>query len=143
MRVLFVCLGNICRSPTAEAVAREVAPNWTIDSAGTSDWHVGEAPYGPMREAARKHGLHMDELRGRQLVKADLGRFDLIIAMDEKNRAAIEALAPGTDRPPIRLLTDFSPDDECEIPDPYYTLDFEGCIVLIKKCIAGLVAAYR
>ena len=98
-RVLFVCLGNICRSPAAEGVMRALADragaDLTLDSAGTSDWHIGDAPYGPMQAAAERRGYDLAPLRARQAVAADFDRFDLIVAMDAKNRADLEALRPA------------------------------------------------
>ena len=89
--VLFVCLGNICRSPTAEALFRQkssaVELNISCDSAGTADWHIGSPPYQPMQEAALVRGINMSKLRARQISIHDFTNFDLIIVMDEKNRA--------------------------------------------------------
>jgi protein-tyrosine phosphatase len=142
MRLLFVCLGNICRSPTAEAVARQARPDWTIDSAGTSDWHIGEPPYGPMIAAAKSHGIEMADLRARQFSLADFKKFDLILAMDAKNFATIEALRQDQGGAKLKLLTDFAEGSVNEVPDPYYTRDFQGCITLIEECIKGLSATY-
>ena len=91
-RILFVCLGNICRSPAAEGVFRVRAPHHACDSAGTSDWHVGDPPYAPMQHAARNRGLELSDLRARQFAVSDFDRFDLIIGMDSENIAKIEAL---------------------------------------------------
>ena len=88
-RILFVCLGNICRSPAAEGAVRALLPGAQTDSAGTSDWHVGEPPYGPMQHAAQARGLDISDLRARQFEAADSERFDLIVAMEDKNRRAI------------------------------------------------------
>ena len=139
-RILFVCLGNICRSPSAQAVTRHLAPGWEVDSAGTSDWHVGEPPYGPMQQAARARGIEMGDLRARQFHAGDFGRFDLIVAMDADNLARIEALRPAGSTTPVRLFTGFAgPDAGDHVPDPYYTRDFDGCLDLIEICAKGLI----
>ena len=90
-RVLFVCLGNICRSPTAEGVFRSIAPDLETDSCGTAAWHVGKPPYGPMQVAAGQKGYNLSELRARQIDPSDFDTFDLIVAMDAQNKAEIEA----------------------------------------------------
>lgn len=141
MKVLFVCLGNICRSPAAEAVFREMAEGIVTDSAGTSDWHVGEPPYGPMQAAARARGYGMSDLRARQFTAADFEGFDLIIGMDAKNIANIENLRPKGNTTPVRLFTDYAPERGMdEVPDPYYTRDFDGALDLVEACARGLVA---
>jgi len=141
-RFLFVCLGNICRSPTAEGVFRSLAPQLHIDSAGTSSWHIGDPPYGPMQDAARARGIDISSLRARQFEAADFTRFDLIIAMDVKNLTAIEALRPSGSATPVRLFTDYAPNRDADhVPDPYYTRDFDGTLDLIEICAKGLAAS--
>lgn len=141
-KILFVCLGNICRSPAAEAVFRSLAPRMQTDSAGTSGWHIGEPPYGPMIAAAAARGIDMTDLRARQFTPADFDRFDLILGMDAGNIARINAQRPAQSRTPVRLLTDFSPDPAVrEVPDPYYTRDFDGALDLIDRAARGLWAA--
>lgn len=140
-RILFVCLGNICRSPAAEGVFRARAPQFETDSAGTSGWHIGDPPYGPMQEAARARGLDISDLRARQFTAADFDRFDLIIGMDANNISDIEALRPFGNETPVRLLTDFAPQSGADhVPDPYYTRDFDGALDLIEETVAGLNA---
>ncbi|TMV09752.1 low molecular weight phosphotyrosine protein phosphatase [Ruegeria sediminis] len=140
-RILFVCLGNICRSPAAEGVFRARLPHLAADSAGTSDWHVGQPPYGPMQQAARARGLDLGGLRARQFVAADFTRFDLILGMDASNLADIEALRPPGNETPVRLLTDFAPGSGADhVPDPYYTRDFDGALDLIEAAMDGLGA---
>ncbi|WP_417678984.1 low molecular weight protein-tyrosine-phosphatase [Pseudodonghicola sp.] len=138
-RILFVCLGNICRSPAAEGVARSLLPGHRIDSAGTSDWHVGEPPYGPMQAAARARGIELGDLRARQFEAADFDRFDLILAMDGNNLREIEALRPAGRATPVRLFTDYAPETGADhVPDPYYTRDLDAALDLIEAAAEGL-----
>lgn len=138
-RILFVCLGNICRSPAAEGVLRAMMPEVDTDSAGTSDWHVGDAPYAPMQHAAAARHVDMSDLRARQFTVSDFDRFDLIVAMDGKNLTDIERLRPRDNTTPVRLLTDFAPDSGMDhVPDPYYTRDFDGALDLIVAAATGL-----
>ena len=139
-RVLFVCLGNICRSPTAEAVFRDMRPDLTCDSAGTGGWHIGKPPYAPMQEAARAHGIDMSDLRARQFITGDFDRFDLIIGMDPQNIADIERLRPSGNATPVRLLAPYAGGGHDTVPDPYYTRDFDGALHLVQAAIAGLAA---
>jgi len=140
-RLLFVCLGNICRSPAAEGVVRSLAPGMHIDSAGTGDWHVGDPPFGPMQDAARARGHDLSELRARQFTAADFDRFDLIVAMDAANLREIEAQRPAGNTTPVRLLTDYAPEAGADhVPDPYFTRDFDGALDLIETCARGLLA---
>lgn len=141
-RILFVCLGNICRSPAAEGVARALLPGLEIDSAGTSDWHVGEPPYGAMQAAARSRGIDLGGLRARQFQPGDFHRFDLILAMDSDNRDEIEGLRPKGSDTPVRLFTDYAPETGADhVPDPYYTRDFDGALDLIEAAARGLKKA--
>ncbi|MDA7966656.1 low molecular weight protein-tyrosine-phosphatase [Ruegeria sp.] len=143
-RILFVCLGNICRSPAAEGAFRARAQHHETDSAGTSDWHIGAPPYGPMQEAAQARGLDLSDLRARQFRAEDFDRFDLIIGMDANNIADIEVLRPMGSETPVRVLTDFAPDTGADhVPDPYYTRDFDGALDLIETAVAGLEAHLR
>lgn len=136
VRLLFICLGNICRSPTAEAVARAKGHN--CDSAGTADWHRGKAPYGRMQAAARARGYDMSTLRARPLTPADFVAFDQLIVMDAENAADVETRRPAGDETPITRLTDYIDTGEDHVPDPYYTRDFEGALDLIERCVARL-----
>jgi len=141
MRVLTVCLGNICRSPAAEVALRALAgPHVTVDSAGTSGWHDGKPPYPPMIEAAARRGLDLSPLRARSFVAEDFGRFDLILAMDRDNLATIEALRPQGSATPVRLFLDALPGDSPDVPDPYYTRDFETCLDLIEAASQAWLA---
>ncbi len=140
-RILFVCLGNICRSPAAEGVFRARAPHHVTDSAGTMGWHAGKPPYGPMQAAAKVRGIDLGDLRARQFTTADFDRFDLILGMDANNIADIEDLRPAGSDTPVRLLTDFAPETGADyVPDPYYTRDFDGALDLIEAAVEGLAA---
>ncbi|MCK0095519.1 low molecular weight phosphotyrosine protein phosphatase [Yoonia sp. F2084L] len=134
MRIVFVCLGNICRSPAAEGVMRSLAPDLTLDSAGTGGWHVGDAPYGPMQEAAAARDIDFSSLRARQFSRADFDTFDLIVAMDQQNKADIERLRPAGNTTPVQLMADQ------DVPDPYYTRDFEGALDMIEVAARRLLA---
>jgi len=139
MRILFVCLGNICRSPAAEGVLRTLAPHCDTDSAGTGHWHVGEAPYPPMQAAAKARGHDISDLRARQFHPGDFEAFDLIIAMDAQNQRDIETQRPKGSETPVRLLTDYAPDTGMDhVPDPYYTRDFDAALDLIERAAKGL-----
>ncbi|MAC80146.1 MAG: phosphotyrosine protein phosphatase [Rhodobacteraceae bacterium] len=138
MRILFVCLGNICRSPAAEAVARVRLSDHEIDSAGTSGWHEGEPPYPPMVRAAGARGIPMTGQYGRKAIADDFKQFDLILAMDGDNMAALEDIRPPGNTTDLRRLTDFIDGAVDAVPDPYYTRDFDGALDLIEAAIAGL-----
>lgn len=139
-RVLFVCLGNFCRSPAAEAIMRDLAPDLSVDSAGTSGWHVGTPPYEPMVAAAARRGIDLRTLRGRKVAHSDFDDFDLIIGMDEDNLRDLHILSPGSRTSQVRLLMDFAPaQQERAVPDPYYTRDFDAALDLIEAGCAGLL----
>jgi protein-tyrosine phosphatase len=141
-RILFVCLGNICRSPTAEAVLKAMAPELVVDSAGTSDWHIGDPPYGPAIEAGRARGYDLTPLRARQLTESDFREFDLLLAMDEKNLSDLIRLAPSDAKASMRLFLDCASDcGRTDVPDPYYTRDFEGALDLIETGARALIKA--
>lgn len=138
-RILFVCLGNICRSPAAEGVFRALCPAAETDSAGTAAYHIGKPPYGAMQEAMAGRGHDVSDLRARQFKAADFGRFDRILVMDDSNLEDVEALRPGGCKTPVQLFTDYAPEANMDhVPDPYYTRDFEGCLDLIEQASAGL-----
>ena len=123
--ILFVCLGNICRSPLAELAMRvETARhglNWLIDSAGTGDWHVGNPPDRRARAEARRHGHDIDQYRARQVTQVDFTRFSHILALDRQNLADLTALAPSDTTARLSLLLDHVPGREGEgVFDPYH-----------------------
>ncbi len=141
-RVLFVCLGNICRSPTAHGVFRAVAARAnvavTVDSAGTGGWHVGNAPYGPAITAAAARGYDLSDLRARQFTAADFDKFDLIFAMDAQNLNDINALRPIGNVTPVARFLDLLPTPG-DVPDPYYSGDFETPLNLIESASQALL----
>lgn len=138
-RILFVCLGNICRSPSAEGVMRVLAPAWRLDSAGTGDWHLGAPPHPPAVAAAAKRGYDLSALRARQIGRADFDRFDRIVVMDRANLRAVEALRPAGSAVPVSRLLDHAGDVAVrDVPDPYYTGDYEAALDLIEAGCRGL-----
>lgn len=150
VKILFVCMGNICRSPTAEAVFRHTvaasapAVDWHIDSAGTHAYHVGEPPDPRSIAAARRRGIDMSRLRARVVERDDFLRFDLVLAMDEVNLAHLEALRPANARAELRLLLDYVPDaGRRSVPDPYYggVTGFEEVLDLVELAADGLLAS--
>ncbi|WP_370323140.1 low molecular weight protein-tyrosine-phosphatase [Pseudorhodobacter sp. E13] len=131
-RVLMVCLGNICRSPAAEVVLRDMAAAagvvLEVDSCGTSGWHARQAPYGPMIKAAAARGYELRTLRARKLLPSDFTRFDLIVALDASVLRDVEALRPAGNSTPAQLL----PIPDGNVPDPYYTRNFDQALGLIE-----------
>ncbi|HVO41983.1 MAG TPA: low molecular weight protein-tyrosine-phosphatase [Aggregatilineales bacterium] len=147
IRVLFVCLGNICRSPMAEAVfthlVREAGLEHQIevDSAATSNYEIGEPAHRGTIEVLKKHNIHY-EGRARQITRADLQKYDYIIAMDDDNVADIKAFGPSRGR--VARLLDFAPEVAVrEIPDPYYTGQFGHVYDLVEAGARGLLAQLR
>jgi len=152
MRILFVCLGNICRSPTAEIVFREIAareaPTLTVEvaSAGTAGYHVGQPPDRRTCAAALRRGYDMSDLRARVVEPQDFSRFDLILAMDRNNLEALRRRAPHSARERIRLFLEFVPEAETtEIPDPYYggPNGFEQVLDLVEVASRALLQYVR
>jgi protein-tyrosine phosphatase len=148
VRVLFVCMGNICRSPTAEAVFRSLAqrswPDLAVeaDSAGTHNYHAGHPPDERAQRVARAHGIDMSAQRARALRPDDFDRFDRILVMDLRNQKAVLALAPPGRRHRVRLLLDYAPQLALrEVPDPYYgdLADFERVFDLSQQAARGLL----
>lgn len=125
--VLFVCLGNICRSPTAQGVfeqrlaGSQLHGRVAVDSAGTAAYHLGKAPDPRTREAARQRGYQLDELRARQVAVDDFYRFDYILAMDAQNLTDLEAMRPADSRARLSLFLDLlAAPPRRDVPDPYY-----------------------
>ena len=151
-RLLFVCMGNICRSPTAEGAFREFvrvhAPdlNIHVDSAGTHAYHSGEPPDARARRAAERRGIDLSELRARRVVDEDFQRFDLILAMDLLNFETLRDRCPDEYHSRLHLLLDFSKQSSVqEVPDPYYggLHGFERVLDLIEAASAGLLEHLR
>ncbi len=147
MKVLFVCMGNICRSPTAEAVLRkmvessDLAGKVDIDSAGTHGYHEGAPPDPRSIAHAAKRGYDLTPLRARAVSPSDFERFDYVIAMDEQNRRHLQAMCPTRLQNKIELLLDYGGEaDEFEVPDPYSGVpkDFEAVLDLIEAGCEGL-----
>jgi protein-tyrosine phosphatase len=152
MRICFVCLGNICRSPTAHGVmARLVADAGlggaiTVDSAGTAAYHIGELPDERSRAAARRRGIELSH-RARQFERADLDRFDLVVAMDQHNLRHLQRMLGGRAGPTLALLRSFDPAAEpgAEVPDPWDGGEdgFEEVLDQCERACAGLLAHAR
>ena len=151
MRILFVCMGNICRSPTAEGVMRRLVEeeglDIEIDSAGTGGWHAGEPPDERATLAARRRGVTL-EGAARQVTADDYRRFDLLIALDRSNLRELIARAPDEDAAErVRLLREFDPAaaGDLDVPDPYYGGDrgFETVLDMVEAACRGLIDELR
>lgn len=151
-RVLFVCTGNICRSPTAEAVLRRMAEDAGLgdrietDSAGLGGWHVGEPPDARAIEAGARRGYDLAPLRARQVARRDFDDFDLLIGLDRGHGRHLTAQRPPESAAQVRLLLDYAPAPaRGDVPDPYYggTAEFEHALDLIEAGTAGLLDAIR
>ena len=152
VKVLFVCLGNICRSPTAEGVFRKLVREAGlehaihIDSAGTHAYHVGNPPDARAQQTASRRGIDLSTLRGRQASAEDLETFDYILAMDRDNLRHLQYLAGSTPARHVQLLLDYAGDwDLDEVPDPYYGGDtgFERVFDMLEAAAAGLLDHIR
>jgi protein-tyrosine phosphatase len=148
VKVLFVCMGNICRSPTAEGVFRHkvnaagLDKRIQIDSAGTHAYHVGEQPDQRAQAAARKRGFDLSQQRARRVYANDFEEYDYVLAMDEANYSDLVSICPGPLRERIYLLLDFAHNSNTrEVPDPYYGGDhgFEHVLDLIEDAADGLL----
>ncbi|MBK1695348.1 phosphotyrosine protein phosphatase [Chromatium weissei] len=150
--VLFVCMGNICRSPTAEGVFRKLLKEnglnhlIGVDSAGTHAYHLGERPDQRACETARLRGVDLHDLRARRVTAEDFERFDYIVAMDEDNAAHLRDLCPPEMLEKIKLFMDFAPEQRVrDVPDPYYggQRGFERVFDLISAAAQGLFIALK
>ncbi len=151
-RVLFVCLGNICRSPTAEGVLRHLAaieaPQLAleIDSAGTAGYHIGAPPDPRSQRAALRRGIDISGLRARRIAVQDFARFDLILAMDQENLRELQTQRPRDARAALKLFLEYAPDLALrEVPDPYYrdAGAFEQVLDLTTAAARGLLSALQ
>ncbi|MDT8383153.1 MAG: low molecular weight protein-tyrosine-phosphatase [Gammaproteobacteria bacterium] len=148
IKVLFVCMGNICRSPTAEGVfaaqvkGKNLEHLIEVDSAGTHAYHIGQGPDERSRSAALKRGIDLSELRARRAVAADFDYFDYVLAMDRDNYQRLEAICPPASRYKLHLFMSFAPNLEHEeVPDPYYggPMGFERVLDMIEHAAEGLL----
>ena len=145
--ILFVCMGNICRSPTAEGVFRHhvsqagLAATVVVDSAGTHAYHVGEPPDRRARVAAERRGVSLQGIRARRVADDDFERFDFVIAMDEDNLLSLKDQAPTEHHSKLRLFLEYSSGSEREVPDPYYggAAGFERVLDLVEDASRGLL----
>ncbi len=152
VRVLFVCMGNICRSPTAEGVFKHfveragLAGLVTSDSAGTHDYHVGDPPDARAQNAAALRGYDLSALRWRQVSRCDFSEFDYVLAMDVANLRLLERLCPQEHRLKLKLFMEFGADLAVrEVPDPYYGTEdgFERVLDLVEQASRGLLEHLR
>jgi len=149
--VLFVCMGNICRSPTAEGVFRHLVAEAgmeariQVDSAGTHAYHVGEPPDRRATAAAERRGFSLANIRARRVCGADFERFDYLLAMDRDNLSLLRELSDPEYHDKIRLLLEFSSGREREVPDPYYggATGFERVLDLVEEASRGLLETLR
>ncbi len=151
MRILFVCLGNICRSPLAEGVLlhmnAQLQLGWEIDSAGTAGYHIGEAPDRRTIANARKHGIDLTPLRARQFSGADFDRFDLVLVMDQNNyKNVVREARRQEQQAKVHLFLEYALDrPQAEVPDPYYGTesDFENVFQLVWHACESLVQKHK
>ena len=149
--VLFVCMGNICRSPTAEGVFRKfvaeagLSDRVEIDSAGTHAYHLGEPADRRAAEAAKRRGFSLDGIRARPVDTTDFARFDLLLAMDRDNLAALQGQADDAHRDKLRLFLEYGRSGRQEVPDPYYggAAGFEQVLDLVEDAARGLLDEVR
>jgi len=149
MKILAVCLGNICRSPIAQGILEKLSKadmlDWKIDSAGTSNWHEGEAPCDGSIQVARDFGIDISHYLARQIRKSDFDYFDLILAMDTENYQVLKKMAPDVEAAgKIELILNFSyPGENRSVPDSYYTGNFREVFDLLNEACEYIVKKYH
>ncbi len=147
MKVLMVCLGNICRSPLAQGILEHKCNayglNWQIDSAGTSAYHVGQAPDHRSIDIAKQNGIDITRQHARQVKQKDLDQYDLILAMDQSNLKNLEKLSSKTNHEKIKLILSFGSGDKIDVPDPYYVNGFDRVYDMIEDACEGLIEHYK
>ena len=148
MKILMVCLGNICRSPLAEGILQskimEYDLPWTVDSAGTSGWHDGESPDNRSIIEAEKNGINISSQRSRRLTKQDLDHFDLILAMDQSNYTNIIAFCSSdAQRKKVKKILDYTyPGENRNVPDPYYENNFDVVFEMLDSALDHMIEEY-
>ncbi len=152
IKVLFVCLGNLCRSPTAEGVFKALvereglSDQISVDSAGVGSWHIGQSPDRRAQAAARGRGIDLSSQRGRQIKPQDFDRFDYVIGMDSQNHSDLSGLCPAGGEDRLHTFMQFAPHlGHADVPDPYYGGDdgFDVVLDLIEAASDGLLDDIR
>jgi protein-tyrosine phosphatase len=150
IKVVFVCLGNICRSPTAEGIFRKLVDDAglndliAVDSSGTSNWHVGGPPDDRSIATAKLRGIDMSNLKSRQAVNDDFNQFDYVVAMDHSNHKELLAMCPPGHESRLRMCLSFAPSiNLSEVPDPYYKDGFDAVFDMLELAGRGLLAEIR
>ncbi|XP_046405965.1 low molecular weight phosphotyrosine protein phosphatase 1-like [Ischnura elegans] len=136
-RILFICLGNICRSPMAMAIFRHLTDEWECDSAALGPWHAGNSPDSRARKTLDSYGIKLTH-SARQVTKNDFHTFDIVMGMDDENMRALKKLAPSGTEHKLKLITEYDPEKADCVPDPYYDSGSEGFDLCYKICKRSL-----